>query len=107
MKYSVPKQLQPHIDFILPTLHFDLPPSREPASVIHFKRDNNHSVHKRNSTVPQPGRGNSPIDPKVGNKVGTPDKMATAAGLTNCDKQVTSLAHLSWFICKNKTDTIQ
>lgn len=95
MKYSVPKAVKHHVDFVLPSVHFDVP--HENAAVIryesgHFKR-NAHYKRNDSDSVPQPGHHNSPIDPKVGKKV-TPLAGPSAQGsLDTCNQQARRNTH--------------
>ena len=80
-KYSVPREVQPHVDFILPSIHFDVPTSREP-SVIRYPND----VEKRNGPKAGDFRGIRPLDPSGNGTL--PSGFQAQGALDKCDEQV-------------------
>lgn len=78
-QYSVPHHIQPHVELVTPTLHFDakIEPIRAPIR----KRDGNQPVEGTSRNLGQPGAGNSPV---------TTGKISKILNeLENCDSQIT------------------
>lgn len=75
--YSVPQSIRDHIDFVTPTLHFDMP-NLGKRTVL-----NDHPVHDGvGKSVGQPS--NSPVDPQTTGTFGE-----IFAELENCSVQIT------------------
>ncbi|KII91521.1 hypothetical protein PLICRDRAFT_105438 [Plicaturopsis crispa FD-325 SS-3] len=70
-KYHLPEHVQPHVDLVMPTIHFN---------AVHRKRSVNEPAPAR--TIGQPNRG--PVSPKTAGSV-----TSIFKDLENCDKQTT------------------
>lgn len=86
--YSVPVSVKEHIDFVTPTLHFDIPlgKKRSYTTVPLETRGTSSSKHTVQAgvgkAVGQPG--NSPVDPKTSGVFST-----IFTELSHCDTQIT------------------
>ncbi|KAF9520163.1 hypothetical protein BS47DRAFT_1336132 [Hydnum rufescens UP504] len=80
MNYSLPEAVRHHVDFVLPTVHFD----------VHTTPHAPTQEEKRDPTVPSPGKlkDKSPVLPKQGATL-SPQALAPAGSLSKCDQQIT------------------
>jgi hypothetical protein len=78
MNYSLPEAVRHHVDFVLPTVHFD----------VHTTPHAPTQEEKRDPAVPSPGKlkDKSPVLPKQGATL-SPQALAPAGDLSKCDQQ--------------------
>ena len=79
MNYSLPETVRPHVDFIVPTVHFD----------VHTTAHAPAQQSKRSPPVPSPGklRNESPVSPQLGQTL-SPEALAALGDVSKCDRQV-------------------
>lgn len=88
-EYSVPKAVQPHIDFIVPTLHFDIPTKsnkRNEEGKLKTRKLTDEEVRSMKPGTRVKGDGSSPVEPVLGKAL--PAGHSPAANLGNCGNQV-------------------
>lgn len=97
--YSVPKSVQPHIDFITPTVHFDTKVGHRPRSAAtdddKLQKRKEHRKAAVGRIIPDdfkatgvgaPGNG---FLPKLGKTLSKEVVQASAAGVATCDEAIT------------------
>ncbi|KAI9657739.1 MAG: hypothetical protein M1821_002915 [Bathelium mastoideum] len=83
-RYSLPEHVQPHVDFVMPTVHFDAKPKPKP-------RNEKRSLRKRQSQANKPANAVKPGPrsgwlPKLGSML--PSAKSIITQLENCDEQI-------------------